>query len=168
MSTGTLISVEEYLRTSYSPDMEYVDGELVEIHVGEKGHSQVQSNIIFALRTKYRHIRVYPELRSRVTATRFRLPDVCVTLEPPRGAVLEEAPFIAIEILSEDDRVTRLVEKLKEYAAKGIQHIWIFDPRLKQMFIFRDNALQEVLGDTISTGEPHLELTRAESFTDLD
>jgi hypothetical protein len=33
MSTGTLISVEEYLRTSYSPDMEYVDGELVEINV---------------------------------------------------------------------------------------------------------------------------------------
>ena len=36
MATGTLISVDEYLRTSYSPDKEYVDGILVERNVGEK------------------------------------------------------------------------------------------------------------------------------------
>jgi hypothetical protein len=29
------IAVEEYLATSYRPDMEYVDGQLVERHVGE-------------------------------------------------------------------------------------------------------------------------------------
>ena len=168
MSTGTLISVEEYLRTSYSPDREYVDGELVEIHVGEKHHCQVQSNVVFVLRTKYKGIRVYPELRSRVTATRFRLPDVCVTLQPPSGEVLEEPPFIAIEIISSEDRVTRLVEKLKEYAARGTRHIWVFDPRLRQMFVFRDDALIEVKGDTISTDDPRLELTRAEVFQDLD
>ena len=33
MGAGTLISVEEYLRTSYSPDKEYVDGVLVERNV---------------------------------------------------------------------------------------------------------------------------------------
>ena len=29
MSAGALISVEEYLNTSYDPDVEYVDGALV-------------------------------------------------------------------------------------------------------------------------------------------
>jgi Uma2 family endonuclease len=166
MAVETLVSVEEYLNTSYSPDMEYVDGVLVEINVGEWDHGMVQSNIIFELRRKYPNIKVVPELRSKVTGTRYRLPDVCVTLRNPHTRVLMEAPFIAIEILSEEDRVSRLIEKLKEYAAMGVPNIWVFDPRLKQMFVFHGNSLQEIEGDTISTGEPRLELTRAEVFQD--
>jgi len=120
------------------------------------------------LTNNYPGVFAIPELRSRVRQTRYRLPDIAVTLKPIRTGVLNEPPFIAIEILSEEDRVSRLIEKLKEYAAFGTPHIWVFDPRLKQMFTFRDNALQEVLGDTIATGDPHLELTRAEVFQDLD
>src|SRR5437870_4091833 len=36
----TLVSVEEYLNTSYEgPDREYVDGRIVERNVGERSHS---------------------------------------------------------------------------------------------------------------------------------
>ena len=142
MSAGTSISVQEYLNTSYDPDVEYVDGVLVERNVGDEQHSNVQSNVIFALRSKYKNVKVYPELRSRVTQTRYRLPDVCVTLRRPTAQkALLEAAFLAIEILSEDDRMTRVLEKLKEYAANGTPHIWVIDPRLRQMFTFRANAL---------------------------
>jgi hypothetical protein len=34
----TTVPVEEYLNTSYDPDREYVDGQLVERHVGEHFH----------------------------------------------------------------------------------------------------------------------------------
>lgn len=166
MAVGTQVSVEEYLNTSYEPDMEYVDGELVEINVGDPLHSQVQSNVVYFLRLKYPNIKVLPEVRSRTTDTRFRLPDVAVTLRRQQGRFITEAPFIAIEILSEDDRVSRLIEKLKEYAAMGVPNIWVFDPRLKQMFVFQGNALREIEGDTIATGEPRLELTREEIFQD--
>jgi Uma2 family endonuclease len=80
------------------------------------------------------------------------------------GRFIIEPPFIAIEILSEEDRVTRLIEKLKDCAAMGVPNIWVFDPRLKQMLVFHGNSLQEIEGDTISTGEPRLELTREEIF----
>ena len=53
MSAGTLISVEEYLNTSYDPDVEYVDGVLVERNVGKWLHSLVQRNIILALGRDY-------------------------------------------------------------------------------------------------------------------
>jgi len=166
MAVETLISVEEYLNTSYSPDMEYVDGVLVEINVGDPIHSLVQSNLVYFLRLKYPKVKVMPEVRSRTSKTRYRLPDVAVTLRKPEGRFITEAPFIAIEILSEEDRVSRLIEKLKEYAAMGVPNIWVFDPRLKQMFVFHGNSLQEIEGDTISTGEPRLELTREEIFQD--
>ena len=86
MSAATLISVEEYLRTSYSPDREYVDGVLVERNVGDWFHSLIESNIIFALRTRYPHLKVVPELRSKVSPNRYRLPDVCVLLRAPLPA----------------------------------------------------------------------------------
>ena len=43
MATLTTVPVEEYLRTTYHPDREYVDGQLVERHVGEYYHSILQS-----------------------------------------------------------------------------------------------------------------------------
>jgi len=41
----TAVPVEEYLRTTYHPDREYVEGQLVERNVGEYFHSLLQSLI---------------------------------------------------------------------------------------------------------------------------
>ena len=162
MSAGTLVSLEEYLNTSYDPDVEYVDGVLVERNLGDWLHSLAQKNIIVALSRKYPRIYAMPELRSRTTATRYRLPDVGVLLAPPQTRYLLDAAFVAIEILSEDDRMSHVLEKLEEYAAHGTPHIWLIDPRLRQTFTFRDNCLAEV--ETLETSDPRLELTRDEIF----
>ena len=42
MATATFTPVGEYLRTSYRPDCEYVDGELRSRNVGETDHSRLQ------------------------------------------------------------------------------------------------------------------------------
>ena len=42
MGSATLISVAEYLTTAYSPDRDYVDGEVVERNLGELDHSSIQ------------------------------------------------------------------------------------------------------------------------------
>ena len=49
MEVLTEVPVEEYLATSYEPDMEYVDGQLVERHVGEYSHSRLQTLIVIVL-----------------------------------------------------------------------------------------------------------------------
>jgi hypothetical protein len=49
MASRTLISVEEYLRTSYRPDCEYVDGEVLERNMGEKSHAKLQKAILLYL-----------------------------------------------------------------------------------------------------------------------
>jgi hypothetical protein len=43
MPTGTLISVEQYLATSYRPDCDYVDGHIEEGNEGEWDHSALQA-----------------------------------------------------------------------------------------------------------------------------
>jgi hypothetical protein len=80
MSTTTHIPVEVYLRSSYEPDAEYVDGEIEERPTGENDHSAWQDAISFWFRQHARdwNVRVRPELRIQVAPTRFRVPDVAV------------------------------------------------------------------------------------------
>jgi len=92
--------------------------------------------------------------------------DVAVTLLRPQGRFITEAPFIAIEILSDEDRVSLFIEKLQDYAQMGVANVWVFDPSRKEMLVFERNALREIEGDTISTGEPRIELPRGEVFQD--
>jgi len=83
--------LEEYLRTSYDPDVEYVDGVLVDRVVGELSHSLVQRNLIVALSRNHPRVYAVPALRSQTSPTRYRLPDVCVMLELPKTKYLLEA-----------------------------------------------------------------------------
>jgi hypothetical protein len=78
MGSATLISVAEYLTTAYSPDRDYIDGEVVERNLGELDHSSIQMAIAVALHERRREwgIHVYPEQRVQVKATRFRIPVV--------------------------------------------------------------------------------------------
>ena len=105
-----LLSIEEYLSTPYDPDVEFVDGVLVERNAGDWLHSLIQSNVLFALRRKYPHLKVVAELRSSVTNTRYRLPDVCVLPAAPTTRYLLEAAFLVVEVLSEGDVMSIVIE----------------------------------------------------------
>src|SRR5687768_17093017 len=117
MSVTAQISMAEYLDTDYSPDREYVDGVVVERHLGERPHSLLQGNIMFTLRRDYPHIFVWPEQRvCTIPERRSRIPDVCVTLRDPLVDLFAAPPFVCIEILSRRDEMSNVLEKLEEYA----------------------------------------------------
>src|SRR5437870_4871510 len=66
VQTDVLVPVEEYLSTGYSPDVDYVDGRLVERNVGEYYHSLLQGLVVTyfnsTLRARYgRKFRAFPE-----------------------------------------------------------------------------------------------------------
>jgi Uma2 family endonuclease len=146
--------------------MEFVDGALVERNMGDWLHSLVQSNVLFAIRTRYPQLKVVVELRSRTAAARYRIPDVSVLLGPPTTRYLLDAAFLVVEVLSEDDVMSVVVAKLKEFAAKGVPNIWLIDPRLQSMWAYRPPALIEIEGDTIATADGSVELSRAEIFAE--
>jgi Uma2 family endonuclease len=131
MATSTIIPAEEYLRTSYHPDMEYVDGALVERHVGERRHSRLQFLIgaLLAPREQGR-FHTYVGQRLRVSAqSRYRIPDLCVMALPYQSEpVFTHPPHLVIEILSPDDEPAEILEKIADYLKFGVPHIWIPDP----------------------------------------
>ena len=143
----TLVSLEEYLNTSYEPDVEYVDGELVERTMGTTLHGILQT-IVTSYFHQARHtyrIRSMTDVRLFVTAIRYRIPDVAVVEAPfPGGKVLMEAPAIAVEILSPEDRFAELREKCSEYVAIGIANVVILDPMEKIEYRFLNGSFQQL------------------------
>jgi Uma2 family endonuclease len=166
MSVGTLIPVEEYLSTSYEPDAEYVDGAVVERHVGGWMQGLIQSNINFALRRKYRWLKVLGPERLRINEARYYIPDVIALLKLPKIPFyyVEEPPFLVVEILSPEDRMARVMEKFQDYQMKGVQNIWLIHPEQQRVFVYQAGDLIEMKGDAVATGEPRVELTRDEIF----
>jgi Uma2 family endonuclease len=158
--------VDEYLNTSYDPDVEYVDGVLMERKVGNWLRSLIQSNVLFALRQKYPHLKVVAELRTGVSDTRFRLPDVCALLVAPQTKYLLDAAYLEVEVLSEGDDMSTVLEKLREYDHQGVRNIWLIDPRLKILSVYRSAALHEIDGETIGTEDRQVSLTRSDIFAE--
>lgn len=131
MATLASIPVEEYLRTYYDPDREYVDGQLVERHVGEYFHSRLQFLIAttLGLREREHRFRVFTELRVQVSdEPRYRTPDICVKALPHQVTPILIRPDLAIEVVSPDDEVAEMLSKVGDYLAAGIPYIWVVDP----------------------------------------
>lgn len=131
MASSTLISVNEYLRSSYRPDCDFVDGKIEERNVGEHDHAALQAALIlwFGQRQEEWNIEVLPEQRIQISPSRFRVPDICiVSLDQPVEQVLTRPPLACIEILSPEDTLRRMQDRIDDYRRLGVTSIWILDP----------------------------------------
>jgi Uma2 family endonuclease len=170
MSTKTLMPVEEYLRTSFELDCDYVDGEVVERSVPEIPHADVQLNLASLLR-RYRRtlgIRVLPEIRIRISPTRYRVADLAVWRDDNIGTGIPTVPpFLVIEILSPEDRMVRVLGKIQEYLSIGVEWAWVIDPVDKAALCFSQKVPQGAAVTTLRTENPEIEISLASTF-DLD
>ncbi len=165
MGAATLISVEEYLSTSYSPDREYIDGRIVERNLGEKTHSTIQGNLFgwFWDRRKKLPYRAFPEQRVQVSSTRFRVPDVTVVkTSQAQGEIFTNPPHLVIEILSKDDTMVYMQEKIDDYLRFGVPYIWIINPRLRKGYVATKAGIVEAQSGFLETSDPEIRVPVAE------
>lgn len=125
------VPVEEYLRSSFEPDAEYVEGRIEERNVGENDHSAWQDAILawFRQQTKSGQIRTRPELRVQVAPDCYLVPDVTLLdRNRPIERIVTHPPIAVIEILSPQDTLKRVMKKCERYERMGIQTILVIDP----------------------------------------
>ena len=164
MATATFVSLDEYSKTSYRPDMEYIEGELKEKPVVQWIHSNLQAALSawFYTHRKEWKIVVGVESRTRVAATRVRLPDVVVDHAGPHPQILTAPPLIVIEILSPSDTFSELRKRVKDFQSMGVENIWIIDTDERTGLVCGpDASLQSVMrfevpGTPIYVGLPAL------------
>src|SRR5580658_2428358 len=105
---------EQYLHMSFDgPDPEYVDGEIIERHLGSVRHSKGQRRVIsFFSRLSDRHaVHPFPGLTLKVSATRYRVPDLAVYFgSEPEEDIPSIPPDLVVEIVAEEDRFSQILE----------------------------------------------------------
>jgi Uma2 family endonuclease len=144
----SFLSLEEYLHTSYeNPDPEYVDGKLLARGLSDNEHSSMHARVggLFWDLAKTRPFYGLMSLRSRVSPTRVRVPDLSLYAEcEPNGPVPSLPPLVVVEIVS-DDPFSELMEKLADHERWGVQHIWLVVPPLQELYVYRQEKLSETL-----------------------
>ncbi|HTU48227.1 MAG TPA: Uma2 family endonuclease [Bryobacteraceae bacterium] len=160
MATATRVSLEEYLNTSYEPDCDYVDGVLEERNVGKSRHSETQGLIIGLLLALRRQLgfRVKPEQRVQVSPTRVRVADVCLVPREDRDEVTQRPPLLWVEVLSPDDRMSRVQARLQDCLRMGVETIWIIDPYSNTAWTLKPEGLTQAEDGVLRCADPALEV----------
>jgi len=171
MATSALISVREYLATTYRPDRDYVDGEAQERNLGERDHGDIQLAVAMMLNSmRYEwQIHVVPELRVQVSAERFRVPDICVlSADAPREQVVRQAPLLCIEILSPEDTLSRMRDRIHDFIGMGVRQVWLLDPKTRTAIVCDGVTMREQVEGEITLPGTSVVLDLKKVFSVLD
>jgi len=170
-TTPALLSIDEYLKTVYRPDCDFVDGELEERNVGERDHNRIQLLIgsWFLSHEKEWNVEVIPEQRTRVSKSRVRIPDVCLVSRDISVEQVTVTPqLLCIEILSPEDRLSRTIKVLDDFAKMGVPHLWIIDPKQRIGYIYSSPDNLQLVTERLTIPETPIYLDLPALFATLD
>jgi Uma2 family endonuclease len=162
-----LLSIEDYLRTSYHPDADYIDGEVEERNLGEYEHARLQYVLgaMFALHEREWNIRGLTEQRILINSSRVRICDLCfISRDAVRERVLRDPPLLCIEILSPEDRLSRARSVLQDYFSIGVPNIWLLDPIRQAAHTYDSTGLHIVNESFLSIKSTPIRIDLAEAF----
>jgi Uma2 family endonuclease len=144
------VSVDQYLRTDYEPNCEYLDGVLAPKPLPDRIHSKLQTLLAAWLlaRTAQLPLEILTELHLRIGPTQWRVPDLSVLVAPPadmRYLDAESPPLLTIEIVSRDEPWPALRAKVTDHLAVGVSYVIVADPHSRTvMLASREEPLREI------------------------
>jgi len=168
LSAGVERLTVEQFRQKYAerkPYFELLGGEAIQKAMPTKAHAVLQFLLCVMLREL--GFKSFPELTLAIDASWEPTPDVCGVLEPVDGPYPTRAVAVAIEILSPEDRFTRVLQKCRQYADWGIADILVFDPAGREAWCWRADGLSRV-GQSYAFRNKPVELNIAEVFQRFD
>jgi len=170
-TTPSLLSIDEYLRTSYHPDADYVDGEIEERNLGEFEHARIQSLLaaFFCGKERLWSTQTVVEQRIRVSPTRVRIADIALLrTDAPRERVTLTPPLLCVEVMSPEDLLPRAKLVLADYLAMGVPNIWLIDPIRRAAFTFDAAGLHDADITALRVLGTEIKLDLTEAFAALD
>ena len=171
MGVATLISVEDYLHTTFRPDCDYIQGEVQERHMGEQAHATLQiffAGLFWANRDRWQ-LRSLTEQRVQVKTDRFRIPDVCVVpRSSPRDPILRTPPLLCIEVLSSDDSLRSLQQRIQDFVEMGVPNLWVGDPWNRVDYYASARGYLQPTDGFLRLPETEVAIALEELFRELD
>jgi Uma2 family endonuclease len=171
MATSTLVPLSEYLQTSYRPDRDWIAGELRERNMGEQPHAALQAFLVYIFRRNAElwGVRVLPEQRVQTSTEHYRIADLCVVRrgigEEP---IVRTPPLLCVEILSRDDRMSEIQERVDDYLLMGVRAVWVIDPRRRRAYISTREGGLLPEPEVLKVSETAISVPVPEVFAELD
>lgn len=166
-----MVSAEQYLATSYRPDRELIDGELVERNTGEYEHSGLLTALAGWIGSRQRewNVRGLIAQRIRVAPDRYRVPDVCImSRDQEIEQVFTRPPLVCIEVLSPDDSFRSVQQRASDYLNFGVPDVWILDPSQHRAYICSRRGFREPEGGILEVPSSPIRIPLEDLFADLD
>jgi Uma2 family endonuclease len=170
-TTPQMLSIEHYLRTSYHPDADFVDGEIETRNMGERTHNFIQGFLLSLINanTALWGVEAIIEQRIRIDSSRVRVCDVtAIGTDAPFEEVVTEPPLLCIEVMSSEDRLPRTQLVLADYFAMGVPNIWLIDPIRRVAYTFGSKGLQPVDLSALSVPDTPIHIDLSVAFAQLD
>jgi Uma2 family endonuclease len=159
-----LITGEELARMADVGSCELVEGRIVPVSPGGTEHSVVTTNALRILDAFVRPARLGLVLTGEVGLYTRHNPDTVrgadvafistTRLERRSRALtfLDVASELIVEVLSQDDTLAKLADKLREYFAADVKLVWVVDPRARRVHVYRSLGDRRELteGDTLA------------------
>ncbi len=169
VSVTPAYSIEDYLNgPDLDPDMEYIDGELREKPMVGRTHGRLQAIISAWFEQHADEWGVVPvgEVRTKVTKTRVRLPDLMLSPIGYPHQIQLDPPLIVIEIISPTETAADLLEKLDDYETMGVLNLWVIHPAQRRGWTVRDASWHRTTLFEVKDSAIHLDLD--ETFARYD
>jgi Uma2 family endonuclease len=164
MTTATAtarMTADEFYELVHRPEnagrwFELVRGEVIELPPPTRVHGVVTANVSFYLGLYIRQRRKGYVTTNDAGTLLERDPD---TVRGPDAAYFTDAqafrdlrpkygehpPLLAVEVLSPDDRVNRVLGKVDDYLNNGVRVVWLVDPEDQTVRIFRPGQPPQTL-----------------------
>jgi Uma2 family endonuclease len=170
------LSLEDFLNKpniDESPAWEYINGEIVQKPMPQGQHSKLQYKLcetINQVAETFNIAYALPELRCNF-GDRSIVPDVSifywdripVTTEGEIANQFNSFPDWTIEILSPNQKPTKVIDNILHCLEQGSQLGWLIDPDEKSIFVFQPNQTPKIYKVNLSNNE-----TQQETLPSLD
>ena len=71
---------------------------------------------------------------------------------------------MCVEVLSPEDRMSRMQKKVADYLKFGVRYVWILDPKTREAFVYTDAGMRAVEGRPAHRDIPPIEIPLSEIF----
>ena len=82
--------------------------------------------------------------------------------------IVKRAPLICVEVLSPEDRWQRVLERVRDFQAMGVENVWILNPFTRDAWIALADGSQRHVSDALTVPETPIRIELAEVWAELD
>jgi len=148
----TVLSFAEFEQLPTEPGkLELLDGELIRMPAAKLIHLEIVHQLWALLRVAMDAAgpstqlgTLYMEAGYKISTQAWLQPDISIAhANQPRAEYLEQAPALAVEVISEANTAEAMDRKVKTYLAHGCIEVWVVYPKTRCVWVFQEGHAEE-------------------------